>query len=190
MTALATRRLSIDEFLALPEEKPYREFLRGAVIEKPMPTELHSLVAGEIFGELRTHLRASKEGRAGFEARHAARTLDWVFLPDVHVRLYRGGPLPVSERGAIEGAPDFAIEVLSPDDRVSRWLERVALYMAAGTQLLWVIDPIEERIHVYRPGEPPRTYSGNATLDCEPVLPGLTLDFAAIFANAKLTAPE
>jgi Uma2 family endonuclease len=182
--------MTIDEFLAIPEEKPYREFLRGEVVEKPMPTELHGATVMELGRRLGNYLRETGLGRVVTEVRHAARSADWVYLPDLNVRIFKAGaPRAAQGRGAVETAPDFAIEVLSPEDRVSRWLERVQLYLEAGTRLLWVIDPEDQTVLVYRPGQPARTFRSGETLRADPVLPEFTLDAAEFFAAARGEEP-
>ena len=109
MTTLAAPpRLTLDEFLAFPEEKPYREYLRGDVTEKPMPTDLHGTSVAEMTFELVGHLRRTREGTAKVEVRHALRDLEWVFLPDIEVRV---PALPIQRRGVVETPPEFAIEV-------------------------------------------------------------------------------
>jgi Uma2 family endonuclease len=183
-TPTAERVLTLDEFLALPEEKPYREYLRGQVTEKPMPTDLHGSAVVRLIMVFGGHLDTSNEWTVRTEVRHADRSQDWVFLPDVEIRL----KAPPQARGAVEGAPPFAIEVLSPDDRPGAWLERVELYMSSGTRLLWIVDPEEEWIRVYRPGEPGRTYRVGETLDARPVLTDFTLDLAAFFARVREAA--
>ena len=179
MTSAATR-LSLDEFLALPEEKPYREYLRGEVTEKAMPTDVHGVLAAEISFALAGYLKKTREGRVRIETRFADRGQEWVYLPDVCVRLGLAAP---QQRRAVEGAPEFAIEVLSPEDRLSRTMERVELYMAAGTRLLWVVDGERRTITAYRPEQPVRTYHTGDTADGQPVLEGFTLDVAALFAS-------
>ena len=82
-------------------------------------------------------------------------------------------------------APEFAVEVLSPDDRVMHWLERVDLYMRAGTKLLWVVDPEEETIRAFRPGERARVARAGDTLDALPVLATFELDVGAFFAAVR-----
>ena len=186
MTSVSTRPMTIDEFLALPEqEEPSLEFLRGEVIEKPMASEMHGAVVAELAAVIRNHLRVSKEGRVVVEVRHAARPQDWVFLPDLNVRLKKPGDGGPQARGAVEGVPDWAVEVLSPDDRVSRWLERVSLYMESGTKLLWVIDPGEETIRAYRPGATARVFRAGDVIDAEPVLQGFELDIADFWATVR-----
>ena len=69
-----------------------------------------------------------------------ARDPDTVRAPDIaFVSAERLGPvIPV---GYIEGAQDLAVEVLSPDDRMSEIQEKVREYLSAGARLVWVVDP-------------------------------------------------
>jgi Uma2 family endonuclease len=185
-STFAERVLTLDEFLAAPEEKPYREYLRGQVTEKPMPTDLHGAATSDLIGTFWVYLRETGEGVVRNEVRHADRPQDWVFLPDVEIR----AKAPPQARGAVEGAPPFAIEVLSPDDRPAVWLERVDLYMASGTQLLWVVDPEAETIRVYRPGEAAHTYRAGDMLDARPVLSDFRLDLEVFFARVREAAGQ
>jgi Uma2 family endonuclease len=79
-------------------------------------------------------------------------------------------------------APDLAVEVLSPSNKPEEMRLKIATYMAAGV-LLWVIDPDQQRVEVYRSGRPPRTLGLDAVLDGEDVLPGFTLAVSSIFAD-------
>jgi Uma2 family endonuclease len=176
--------LSIDEFLARPEsEEPSLEFLRGEVIEKPIEVELHGHIVIDLGRRIGNYIEDEDlDALVTTEVRHVDRRQDWVYLPDLNVRLTADAP---QARGAVEVPPDMAVEVLSPDDRVKRWIERVELYLAGGTKLLWVIDPDEESIRVYRPGEQARDYRAGDTITAAPVLPGFALDVGAFFDFAR-----
>lgn len=71
-------------------------------------------------------------------------------------------------------APDLAVEVLSPDDRPRPVLDKVGEYLAAGTRLVWVIDPRRQRAAVYRSLTDVRQVGPDEALDGEDVLPGFT----------------
>ena len=176
----AVIRLSMDEFLALPAKKPYREFLRGEVTEKPMVNRTHGRLTSWLIYLLTGYLMESGEGKVENEVRHADRRQDWVYLPDINVTLeerYRP-----TGRGPVEDEPDFAIEVLSPDDHVSDVMERVELYLAAGTRLLWIVDPERRAITAYSPDKPVTVYHVGDTAGAEPVLRAFELDVSALFA--------
>ncbi|MFN0093597.1 MAG: Uma2 family endonuclease [Dehalococcoidia bacterium] len=185
MTQTGIRRITIDEFLALPEERPWKEYLRGEVTEKPMPNDTHGTLVMEIGGEIRSHLKRTGQGYVSTEVRHADRTQDWVYLPDIKVHLYGDGPKGPHPHGPVAVPPDFAIEILSPSDRVVHWLERVQLYMAAGTRLLWIVDPEEESIRAFRPGGPTTIHRPGDIIDAEPVLHGFQLDVRAVLELSR-----
>lgn len=72
-----------------------------------------------------------------------------------------------------EGAPDLAVEVLSPTDRSKDIYERVSDYLNAGARLLWIIDPCSEAGLVYRSGDVfPSLIGIDDLFDGEDVLPG------------------
>jgi Uma2 family endonuclease len=71
--------------------------------------------------------------------------------------------------------PDFVIELRSPTDRLSVLQEKMQEYIDNGAHLGWLIDPIDKRVHVYRPGQPVETLDDPATLSGDPALPGFVL---------------
>ena len=77
-------RFTVDEFLALPETEPPSELLDGEVVQKVSPNLKHSVLAAELVGLLREHVRARRLGIVGVEGRHIARDEGRVYLPDVH----------------------------------------------------------------------------------------------------------
>jgi Uma2 family endonuclease len=181
MAAPTATRVTLDELLALPETKPYREFVRGEVFEKPMPNSDHSDLVLELARLLGNYLREHREGRGGTELRHADRAEDRVYLPDLNVS-QSGRRAPRGSTAPVEQAPDLAIEVLSPEDRATRVLDKADFYMRSGVRLLWLVDPENESVTVYRPGEQPVAHHAPDVLDALPVLSEFQLDLAALFA--------
>ena len=79
-----------------------------------------------------------------------------------------------------EICPDFVIELRSPSDRVADLETKMEEYIANGSRLGWLLDPIENRAIVYRPGRPPERLDNPGTLSGDPVLPGFKFDFKEI----------
>lgn len=182
---MATKtRLTLEEFLALPETEPPSEYICGEVVQKVAPSWNHGVLVLEIGAMLRDYLRKSGEGFVNSELRHAARAEQRAYLPDVNVTLQERAPRAreLRRRGPIEVPPDFAIEVLSPDDNASRVLEKVDFYIRNGVRLVWLVDPDLETITVYRPGEAPRTHRALEVIDAAPVLRDFHLSLADLFA--------
>lgn len=75
-------------------------------------------------------------------------------------------------RAFIPCAPDLAIEILSPEARRTQIAEKVADYLAAGTRLVWIVDPEERQGFVHHPNRPPLVVAGRGSLDGQDVLPG------------------
>jgi Uma2 family endonuclease len=71
--------------------------------------------------------------------------------------------------------PEFVVELRSPSDRLSDLQEKMQEYIANGSLLGWLIDPIEKRVHIYRPGLPIEILSDPISVSGDPVLPGFVL---------------
>ena len=72
-------------------------------------------------------------------------------------------------------APDLAVEVISPSNRPGDIRAKVADYLAAGTRLVWVVDPDPARLTItaYETLLSPRVYGADDEIDGSTVLPGL-----------------
>src|SRR5438552_10560187 len=79
-----------------------------------------------------------------------------------------------------EICPDFVIELRSPSDRVADLEEKMEEYIANGSRLGWLLDPVNNRAIIYRPGQLPEQIDNPAILNAEPVLPGFRFDFKEI----------
>lgn len=78
--------------------------------------------------------------------------------------------------------PDFVVELRSPADNLEELQAKPEEYLANGAQLGWLIDPIEKRVYIYRPGEPVACLENPTTVAGDPVLPGFVLDLQAIWS--------
>ncbi len=99
------------------------------------------------------------------------------FSPDAS---YYTGPLPANMMRFIEGTPDFAVEVRSENDygraaEVQMAAKR-ADYFAAGTKVVWDVDPVAGVIDCFRPdSETPVRFASGQTADAEPAVPGWSM---------------
>jgi len=112
-----------------------------------------------------------------------ARDPDTVRAPDLaFTRAARARP---ATRGFVPGAPDLAVEVLSPDDRPGYVREKVAEWLDAGTHAVWVVDPRTRCVTIHGPRAGPRrtvVFRENDTLSGGDLLPGFTLAVRDLFA--------
>jgi len=95
--------------------------------------------------------------------------------PDVsfvrNEKLLPGGVSPVTFG---ELVPDFAVEVLSPDDRPSRLAKKIGEFLECGVPLVWVVDPQKQSVTEYRSLNQTRQFTASDTITVEPILPGFS----------------
>lgn len=175
-------KLTVDEFLSLPETEPPSELIDGEVVQKVSPNLKHGVLALEVGALLREHVRPRRAGVVGVEVRHLARGIERIYLPDVHVTLTGRVPSEAWRGGPIEVPPDLAIEILSPDDRASLTLDRIDFYFRVGVRLVWIVDPERGTVGAYRPGQAGTVHRPPEVIDASPVLPDFRLDLATLFA--------
>lgn len=78
--------------------------------------------------------------------------------------------------------PDFVAEIRSRTDRLRALKEKMEEYLANGAQLGWLLDPVERKVYVYRPGADAVCLDDPETVCGDPVLPGFTLDVRGLFS--------
>jgi Uma2 family endonuclease len=86
------------------------------------------------------------------------------------------------------GAPDLAIEVLSPSNDADTMLQKVRLYLERGTEQVWLVYPEAAEIHLYLRDNPQqvRVYRGTEKLDASAFFPGVAIAIADLFVLPEL----
>lgn len=147
--------ISLEEFLRLPETKPASEYIKGHIYQKPVPQGKHSRLQTRLPAVINQQLEPERLGCAFTELRctFAGRSI----VPDIAVFAWEH--IPVDQNGDIQNsftiAPDWSIEVLSPDQSPTRVINNLLFCLNHGTQLGWLIDPDEQNIIVFRPEQQP-----------------------------------
>ncbi len=77
-------------------------------------------------------------------------------------------------------APEFLIEVRSPEQRMRPLREKMEEYIANGVQLGWLIDPIAHSVEIYRPGREPEVLNNPTAVSGEGPVQGFVLDLSGI----------
>ena len=85
------------------------------------------------------------------------------------------------ERGFWVGAPDLAVEIISPNDLYTEVEEKVADLLQYGTPIVLVVNPRRQTVAAHRPGQPVQLYSGDDVLDAEDIVPGWRLPLRELF---------
>jgi Uma2 family endonuclease len=143
--ATTTQQITLQDFLKLPniEESPAWEFVDGQANQKPMPTAHHSILQKRLTAAID---QADSPYEAFLELRCILSSNSVV--PDITV--IRQERIPAGNT-AVEGAPDWMIEILSPDQSTTKLIAKIQTCLQEGTQLGWLIDPTELVVMVLWP---------------------------------------
>jgi Uma2 family endonuclease len=174
--------MSVEEFdrLEEPDELSY-ELDQGELVVMTKPRPLHNRIVARLFRALDRYLEKHPVGE--------------VFMPEV---LYILGPNTKrapdvsflrAERARkidpsldIPGAPDIAVEVLSPTDTAGAMRRKIRQYFAAGALYVWVVYPETREVEVWRePARAQAVLQETDLLEAPNLLPGFTLAIGALF---------
>jgi len=158
------------------------ELVRGELFMMVPPGFDHGRIGTLIAFHLHGFVRAREAGTVLTEVGFVlARNPDTVRAPDVaFVRTGRAAePIP----GYFEGAPDLAVEILSPDDRPGYVRDRVAEWLEAGVGAVWVVDPRACTVAVHEPKRKPAVLGEGGVLRGSGPLKGFEVPVREIFAR-------
>ncbi|MGB8700447.1 MAG: Uma2 family endonuclease [Thermosynechococcaceae cyanobacterium] len=165
--------MTLEIFLSSPETQPASEFINGSIIQKPQPQGKHSLIQTTFCEQVNQAAKSQKIACAFPELR-------CVFGGDAivpEVAVFRWERIPRNLSGQVadrfELPPDWAVEILSPDQSHNKVLEKLLLCSRHGTELGWLIDPSDESILIVLPEQRVQLLRGSSVL---PVLSHLPLD--------------
>lgn len=169
--------------LDLPDNV-HGEIVNGAFVEMSAPGGPHGYVTSRIDrivgGYADAHgLGATFAAETAFRLRRrpdTTRCPDCAFV--VAARL-----AAALQPGVVEGAPDLAVEVLSPSNTYTEMSRKTAEYLRAGGQQVWIVDPDARSVTAHTAGGLPRFLEGDDVLDGGDLLPGFSTPVAAFFAG-------
>lgn len=151
MVQTPTTSLTLEDFLQQPETKPASEYIDGQVIQKPMPQADHSILQGSLSSAINSQLKETKKGFAFPELQCTFG--NYSMVPDIAVLSWE--LIPRNEVGRLVGdflaAPDWTIEILSPEQSQTEVVNRIKHSLAHGTQMGWLIDPKKECVSIHTP---------------------------------------
>lgn len=178
----AVAPLTADQLFWMPDDGYHHELVEGRLTTMSPPGFVHGICGGRLMEALGRHVREQGLGHVvqdvGFTLR---RNPDTVRAPDVaFVAAARvpPGDLPLKYW---PGAPDLAVEVLSPRERgVQRKVED---YLTSGARAVWVVRPRDWTVTVHHPGASPRVFQEDEMLEDAVVVPGFTYPLRDLFEN-------
>ncbi len=132
-----------EDYLKGSFDGPDREYVEGELLERGMPTYLHGKIQALLcilFGTLLKRYTIF----IATEVRHAITPQHLYRIPDVAIFADQEPTQPVPDH-----PPLIAIEIASPDDRLSETLKKFEEYRHWGVAHIWLIDPVEKRLYSY-----------------------------------------
>ena len=162
------------------------ELVKGEVVELSPVNDPHGAVAGYIVTAFNNYSRPRGAGWARVETGYwLHHDPDTVRGPDVSFRLRSRGEREIPSTGFVSGAPDIAVEVISPSNTATAVARKVGEYLDAGALRVWVAYPAtltaSRCVIIHRPDGTATTYTGNDVITDEELLPGFSLPLSEIF---------
>jgi Uma2 family endonuclease len=183
--AMATVKnlLSAEELERMSGLRERHELVRGELVRVTPVGGRHGHVATKFAARLLGHVEQHRLGAVMVEAGYIlTRSPDTVRAPDISFLAASRIPPEGLPDGFITGAPDLAIEVVSPDDTATEIDAKVQEYLRAGTRLVAVVQPRTRTLTTYRPDGTARVLQAAERFDGVDVVPGFSLPLEDLFS--------
>ncbi len=182
--AVATQSLVTGEALAAMGDIGRSELVEGKIIMRSPTGWPHGKCErrfGHALGSFvdERHLGAVLVGEVGIYTRRdpdTVRGADVIFISNERLA-------QLKSTSFLDVAPELIVEIMSPDDRWSEVRQKIREYFAIGARLVWVADPSDKTVSVYRSPTEVRVLAESDRLTGEEVLPGFSVPVASLFAD-------
>jgi Uma2 family endonuclease len=179
-----TTAFTADQLLALPTGMGKRYELVAGELRVMSPSGWqHGMIVDNLQFLLGSYIRRQKLGR-GFGAETGfmlRRTPDTVRAPDFAFIANEQLPESDPQQAFWPGAPDLAVEVLSPGDTIREVDEKIEEWLAAGCKAVWVVDPRLQTVTVYQSATNVQLWTAGESLAGDPVVPGFSCAVDELF---------
>ena len=185
MSTTSMALMTADELLELDDDGFRHELINGELITMPLPRPPHGRMAVRLAAPLAQFVWDHELGdvydHSGWQV---TVNPDTVLGPDVAFvskqRLQETGEV----KGYWPGPPDLAVEVLSPSDRPSMVKATISSWFGYGVRQLWIVNPKDRTVTVYRSTSDATTFSGDDYLEAPDLFPGFRLSLDRIFSTS------
>ena len=182
-TAIARKLITAEEFAQMPEPKDgsRQELVRGVIVTMPPPAARHGYSCSRIDRRLGNHVDEHHLGivlcnDAGFITERDPDT-----VRGADISFWSHERLPELPDGYVQIPPDLAIEVVSPSDHYTRVQNKVREYLTNGVRMVWVVDPEDRSVTVYRALDKGTILTETDTLSGADVVPGFACLVSELF---------
>ncbi len=178
---MATKTLmTLEEFERLScDDGVIYELDEGELVSMTFPMPKHARIQRKILGALDRFLQANALGEVFSDTGYLL-SAQPPTLRGPDVGFLRAGR-PIDPEARIKGAPDLAVEVVSPSDTASGLMRKVQQYLASGAHTVWVVYPETAQVHVFETSGQARVLKREDVLTEPELLPGFSVPVAALF---------
>jgi Uma2 family endonuclease len=184
MSTVAQKPITAEEFLRMPypPDGSKQELVQGEIVTMPPTGFRHGQVQLTIGSILLGFVRANQCGSVTVESGVLTeRDPDTVRGPNVAFWSAERVPLSDQPSGYPDVPADLCVEVVSPHDRKSDLRRKAAEYLAHGVRMVWIADPDDQTVTIYRQPDEGRVLSDTAEITGDDVLPGFRCRVAEFF---------
>lgn len=183
LAAAVPRPVTADELLRMPDDGVRRELVRGEVREMSPAGKRHGRIGARILSRLEAYADAKGLGEV-YNSDTGFRLFadpDTVRQPDASFVTRERADAMGDIEGFLPGAPDLAVEVISPTDSYGEVDEKVSEYLESGCRMVVVVNPRRRTATVYRSRSDIAILTENDSLDGSDVVPGWILPLRDVF---------
>lgn len=193
MATAPTKLMTAEEFFEFchrPENRDrHFELERGEIVEMSLPGERHGVVCGNVTGILWTFRNQRSRGYVCPNDTGLVLERDPDTIRGADIAFYdenrRYDELDIKHTDHL---PTLVVEVLSPNDRMTKMTRRITLFLKKGVQLVWVLDPESCNVTVYRRGREPVVLEADEEVTGEDILAEFHCKVGDFFAMAGQSA--
>ena len=177
-----SKALTDEQFMSLPEDSNCYEYVDGELVIVANSGLEHGYLAVTLSCFLTIFVRTHKLGvtcdsSTAFKMKTGnKRAPDLAFIAKERLQGLKRLP-----KGFFDGAPDLAVEIISPNNTFEEIHNKLVEYFENGTRLVWVILPDEECVLVYHKPKPSKLLQLEDSLDGEDVIPNFNLPLSELF---------
>jgi Uma2 family endonuclease len=192
MVQSPNKHLTLEEFLALPENDVTYEFVKGEAIPKYKNDEMspkffHSRFQKTLLFLLDQCLQNNGRVEVEWAIKLKIENENWMPVPDLIYVSYNLLPADWLKDEACPIAPELVVEIISPGQTFGEMTEKAADYIKAGVLRVWVVDTKAKTITIFAPASVPVTYRDNLVIS-DDLLPGLEVTPNEVFQRAGLVS--
>jgi len=177
--------ITADQLLRMPSDGYRYELVAGELRRMPPSGWIHGDTGGRLHSLLGHHVLQNALGKIFFAETGFLLARDPDTVRGADIAFIRKDHLPSTppKEAFWPGAPDLAVEVVSPGDTLAEIDEKVKAWLAAGSSMVWVVNPNWRNVTVYRSAADIHVLTQNDELSGQEVVPGFRCRVSEIFAD-------